>query len=150
MNQIRTGRHPHEIALSVGACIIGSVSVLLPASANPAIYSVLGACIGRAFFAGLAFFSLVILLGVAKGKIEGLLIERAGLLVVCIFFGAYAIAIISHRGFPIGLAGAALPALLAVANVWRAVQIRNDLRLLRDHLRSSPIGGGETRETTTQ
>jgi hypothetical protein len=134
---IRTGRHPHEILVLVAAVVIGVQGVIFPRDINPAVHDLLGAWGGSAYFAALVLFAFVTLYGIRQGKIDGLLVERAGLAVLAVFFFAFAAAVLNYRGIS-AIGSASFPLALAVANIWRIRQIRNDLKTLRTAL-SEPM-----------
>ncbi len=130
---IRTGRHPHEILVLVAAVAIGVQGCLFPRDVNPAVHALLGPWGGFVFFATLSVFALVTLYGIRQGKIDGLLVERAGLAVLAVFFMAFTAAVLDYRGLS-ALGSASFPFCLALANIWRIRQIRTDLKTLRTAL----------------
>ena len=137
---LRSGRHPHELLILVAVAAIGVLGVIVPASSNPAIYEVFGQVGGRLYFAGMAGWALVTVGGIWHGKIEGLLVERVGLVVTALFFLGYGTAIVASNGMP-GIFSTVLPICLTVANAIRIWQIKTDLARLRAALRALPVPG---------
>jgi hypothetical protein len=131
---IRTGRSSHEILVCATAVIIGLFGLLLPKSISPAITSVFPPPLDLAYYAGLVLSGGLTLFGIARYRVEGLLLERIGLAMQAAFYAAYGIAIVGTRGIG-GWAMACLPLCFAISSLFRIVQIRADLRALPEELR---------------
>jgi len=133
---IRTGRSSHEVLVCITAIIIGLTGLLLDQSISPVINEVFPPPYDALYFAGLVASGALTLYGVARYRLEGLLIERIGLSVQAAWFAAYAVAIVGNRGMS-GWALACLPLCFAVSNLFRVVQIRRDLAALPAELRAT-------------
>lgn len=140
---IRTGRSPHEVLVCAVAFLIGASGLVTTTSISPAIDAAFPDSFEDVYFAGLVLSSLLTLAGLVWHRVEGLLLERIGLLVQACFFAAYGIAILSSRGLE-ALAFALIPICFTVANLGRAWQIRTDLAGLPAVLAAttSPAGDG--------
>lgn len=123
---VRTGRSPHEILVCITALLIGGSGLVLPTSISPAIDEAFPDSLDNVYFAGLVLSSILTLLGIMWYRVEGLLLERIGLVVQACLFASYGIAILSSRGLE-ALAFALIPVCFTVANLVRAWQIRADL-----------------------
>lgn len=135
--RIRTGRQPHEIMITVAALIVGVIGVFAPMRIHPAIVAAFGEPQSQLFYAAMAVFSAMVLVSLVHRRIESMLLERAGLLALACFFGAYAGAVLSDRGLN-GVMGSIIPACWAIANISRVYQIGYDLKLLRSYLLDHP------------
>lgn len=135
--KLRTGRQPHEILVISATVLLGIVGVVLPQEISAAVADAFSAFWARAYWAGMVVFGAVTLFGIFRKRIEGLLIERAGLTVLAVLYGTYVYAALATAGLE-ALAGITLPTSFAIANLARCWQIRNDLILLRDYLRDHP------------
>jgi hypothetical protein len=131
---IRTGRSPHEILVCITALFIGGSGLIAGKTTSPAINAAFPPPWEDVYFFGLVVSALITLYGIARYRVEGLLIERAGLGVQAAFFLAYGIAVVSNRGW-FGAAFAALPLCFFASNICRMVQIRRDLAALPEQLR---------------
>lgn len=123
---VRTGRSPHEILVCVTAFLIGASGLVAPTSISPAIDAAFPDSFEDLYFAGLVLSSALTLVGIMRYRVEGLLLERVGLVVQACFFAAYGIAIMSSRGLE-ALAFALIPVCFTIANIARVWQIRTDL-----------------------
>ncbi|SDN79428.1 hypothetical protein SAMN05428965_1655 [Geodermatophilus sp. DSM 45219] len=92
---------------------------------------------GRAFWIALVLFAGVTLYGIYRRRIEGLLIERAGLTVMAALYGTYIYASLAVNGLD-GVTSIALPLSFVVANLARCWQIRTDLVLMSSYLKEHP------------
>jgi hypothetical protein len=135
--EIRTGRQPHEVFILVLSIVIGCIGAVIPDQVGNAISSVLHGWPIHLYYAGLALFAAVTLLGVFSPKIEGLLVERAGLIVVGLYYAAFAVAVFAYAGAG-GAMGTLLPIGYMVANGARVWQIHTDLALLKSYLADHP------------
>jgi hypothetical protein len=123
---IRSGRHP-IVVMVLAACVIGSVNNLVNfdrASSN--LVRLLPTSFGYAFYALLAVGAAISLVGVFWRGLDGLLIERAGYLILAgqwVAFGA----LLTTAGWR-GVWFALLLLAFAGGAVWRIAQIRRDLK----------------------
>jgi hypothetical protein len=85
----------------------------------------------------MAFSGMITLYGIFDRKIDGLLIERAGLMLLTAVYGLFVYAVIQYAGLS-GFVGAGFPIAFAIGNLWRCWQIRTDLVLLKSYLRDHP------------
>lgn len=138
---VRTGRHPHEVAVLGVTVFIGGVGAILPTSVSEAVVHVMDGW-SRFYYAGLAFFAAVAITGIFRHKIEGMLVERFAISVVALYYAIFAACVLSFRGLG-GLMSVALPLAYCGANLARCWQIRTDLALLKSYLRDHP--GAEVR-----
>lgn len=135
--KIRTGRQPHELLVLLATVILGTVGTFLPEKISTAIAETFARPISSVYWAGLALFAGIALFGIIRRRVDGLLIERAALVVLTALYGAYVVAVISSSGLA-GFAACALPLAFAIANVCRVFQIRRDLQLLASYLKDHP------------
>lgn len=135
--RVRTGRHPHEIAILSASAIIGILGILFPENISNSVTHVLPWPWALIFWGVLASFAFVTLWGVFNSKIEGLLVERAGLIVVTIMYGIFIYCVLSYAGIG-GAVSAILPGAYLVGNIARCIQIRRDLVLLKSYLTDHP------------
>lgn len=135
--KIRTGRQPHETLVVIATGLLGVVGLMLPHEVSGAIADALTPHWASVFWAGIALFAFITLWGIYKRRIDGLLVERAGLTVLTALYGGYVLILLTYRGWD-ALAGAALPLAFAIANVVRCFQIGNDLSLLKSYLKDNP------------
>lgn len=135
--RIRAGRHPHEILVAFTALFIGVTGVAFGGAMSPSLNATFGAPWRSVYFVGLAVGGAVTLWGIARRRIEGMLIERAGLWMLAMLFAAYSAAIIADRGV-IGLAFALIPLSYTATTVMRCLQIGRDLELLKQYLADIP------------
>lgn len=126
---VRSGRHPHEIALLVMSVVLGIVGILVSGSTSPGISSAFPGHTENFFYVGLSVSGAVALYGALLRNITGLLVERAGLIgLSCIFLG-YTIAVFTNAGVR-GTTSALFGLAFTVANIVRLVQISRDMKLL--------------------
>jgi hypothetical protein len=140
--RIRTGKHPHEIFVIVATVALGIVGVIVPEEISSAIASEFAWPWAVVYWACMVVFGATTLYGIFMHKIEGLLIERAGLVMVAVLYGIFIFAVASYAGWN-GLVSMTLPAAFASANIARCCQIGTDLALLKAYLKDHP--GDEVR-----
>jgi hypothetical protein len=125
MLAIRSGRSPHELALLIPCFIVGIAGLTVPGRVSTTTLSALPLHWLYVWYGGLVLGSAVALTGLMMGSILGMLIERVGLIVLSGQLLGYGIAItvlFGLRGIQFGL----LVGAFAVANLWRAHQIRRE------------------------
>jgi hypothetical protein len=86
--------------------------------------------LARAYYYGLTASALLAFVGVMLRSIRGPLIERAGLWLLGGLWGAYG-AIVATTAWPRGFFVSIVLLGFAAANVWRAMQIRGELKRIR-------------------
>lgn len=138
---VRTGRHPHEVAVLAVTVFIGVVGAIAPTAVSAAVVHVMDGW-SRFYYAGLGFFAAVAIAGIFRHKIEGMLVERFAITVVALYYFVFAACVLSFRGIG-GLMSVALPLAYCGANIARCWQIRTDLALLKGYLKDFP--GAEVR-----
>ncbi|MCW0214383.1 MAG: hypothetical protein OJJ54_13570 [Pseudonocardia sp.] len=82
------------------------------------------------FFVSMAVFGGLSLYGALQRSVVGLLVERAGLIVLSAIYLGYSVAVVSNSGFR-GITPAVFGLAIAVANVARLVQISRDLKRVK-------------------
>lgn len=125
---LHSGRHPHEVFVLVG-CLLWALFGLIAfdATASPSLRELPGPW-GRVFYGLLGAGAVVAIVGVfLRRGIFGPLVERSGLLVLAgmnIAYAAFVYGLSGNRaaGFSIYML------CLAVANLWRAAQVRSEVR----------------------
>lgn len=133
--------------MCVTAFLIGTSGLVLTTSISPAIDAAFPDSLENFYFAGLVLSSVITMAGILRYRVEGLLLERIGLVVQTCFFAAYAVAILANRGIE-ALAFALIPMCFSVANLVRVGQIRTDLAHLTAALAATglpPAGGADDR-----
>lgn len=134
--RIRTGKHPHEVLITCFLVALGVIGMIVPdrisviASQFPWPWSM-------AYWICLSVTGSITLYGIFNKKIEGLLIERAGLTLQATLLGVYIYAIYDYPQSS-GVTGMMLPLALISANLTRCWQIRKDLALLKSYLIDHP------------
>jgi hypothetical protein len=135
--RIRTGKHPHEI-LVVGATImLGIVGTIWPDRISAAIDQEFSWPWSVAYWVSMAAAGSITMWGIFNRKIDGLLIERAGLTIQASLFGLYVYAVAQYVGFA-GFASMVLPIAFAAGSLARCWQIGTDLSLLKEYLKDHP------------
>lgn len=134
---VRTGRHPHEILVLAFTAVLGLIGAIVPESISDAISHEFPWPWSMVFWIAMLLSSLVTLFGIFNHKIEGLLIERAGLTMHASMLGIYTYAVLQYAGLG-GLVGMVLPLALICGNLWRCFMIRTDLVLLTAYLKDHP------------
>jgi predicted lysophospholipase L1 biosynthesis ABC-type transport system permease subunit len=135
--RIRTGKHPHEILVVFASSVLGLAGSIAPHRISIAIHSEFAYPWAMVFWMMMAIFSLITLYGILNHRVEGMLIERAGLIVLSALYGMYVFAVLSYAGW-MGVASTVLPLAFAIGNLSRCWQIRTDLALLTSYLRDHP------------
>lgn len=124
--EIRSGKHPHEVALLTAACLGGVFGLLFFSTlASPTIRA-LPVPFGHVLYAGLAIGSGTALAGVFLNGRRGARTECIGLWFMSGHCAAYAVGIFAAAGLKGSLIIGFMVA-LAVANLVRAVQIGNEI-----------------------
>lgn len=135
--QIRTGKHPHEILVIAATILIGTLGATAPERISGAIAAEFLWPWAMVYWVAMAGSGLITLWGILNHKIEGLLVERAGLTLQATMFAIYIYAVSQHTGLA-GLVSMILPAAFAIGNLARCWQIRSDLKLLKAYLKDHP------------
>lgn len=124
--RIRSGRHPHEVALLAAAFLMGVAGVVIFDTVASTTVRALPQPWGHVMYGVLAIGSAIALTGVFWPGIAGAVIERAGLVALVGASLGYAVAIFAING-PRGLAFTTFLTAFALANVFRAVQISKEI-----------------------
>lgn len=135
--QIRTGKHPHEVLVLIFTTILGTVGSVMPSEISDSVAGEFPWPWCMIYWIAMTATGLLTLSGIFNRKIEGLLIERAGLTLQATLFGAYIYAVSQHAGMS-GLVSMVLPASLIAGNIYRCWQIKTDLALLTSYLKDHP------------
>lgn len=135
--RIRTGKHPHEIVVIIATILLGTVGALWPEQINAAIANEFNWPWSTAYWVALAGAGVITMWGILDHRIDGLLVERAGLTLQATLFGLYIYAVAQYAGFS-GFVGMVLPAAFAAGSLARCWQIRTDLALLKAYLTDHP------------
>lgn len=123
---IRTGKHPHEVALLSATMFLGFAGLFFyPVLATPTARA-LPPPFGHILYAGLGVGSLIALVGVFWGSLTGALVERVGLFSLSLHAIAYTAAIAANSGIK-GLNFAAFMTAFATANLIRSYQIAREI-----------------------
>lgn len=141
--EVRTGRHPHEIAVIVASLAVGIVGTYQPEVISRPITLIFPWPWSMAYWCLMVLFGAVALFGVLRTKrIDGLLVERAGLTGLAFLYVSYVLAVFEFAGTG-GLFGALLPGAFAIGSIARCWQIGTDLILIKSYLIDHP--GDEVR-----
>lgn len=135
--RVRTGRHPHEILLVVAATLLGIVGAIFPESISDAVATAFPWPWSMALWIFMALSGLVTLWGIFNHKIEGLLVERAGLTLQATGIGLYVYCVFEYAGFS-GLVSMVLPGAIIIGHLSRCWQIKRDLALLTAYMKDHP------------
>jgi hypothetical protein len=135
---VRSGRHPHEIALLVMSFVSGMVGLAVQPATSPALASTLSGPLLNYFYLGLIVSSGASFVGALMNSVTGLLMERAGLILIVFLYVAYGVSVVSNSGIR-GTTGALFGFAIAVASVVRIVQIQRDVKKVREWLREQPL-----------
>lgn len=139
MPHIRSGRHPHEVAMLVAALALGSAGAVAFDAVATTTARALTVPWGHVLYAGVALGAAITLTGITFHGVLFALLERAGLMALAGFLLVYAAAVIANSGVR-GVAFAVFVGAFSVANLARAAQIGREIRehraaetLLRPH-----------------
>ncbi len=142
---VRSGRHPHEIALLVMSVVIGVLGLVFPGGVSPAPQGTLPGRILYAFFIGLIIAGATSLFGALRDSLSGLLWERFGLSMLTCLYLAYAVAVLTYTGSR-GLTTALFVGSMAVASLVRVVQIVRDIKTVKEMILNPPVVASEMPE----
>ena len=131
MQTTRPGIHPHEIVMAGMSAGSGIVELAFQSNASSAITNAFPGWFYVMFFGGLILGGLATLYGISRDKLEGVLIERAGLALLSAMYLAYAIAVVGLFGER-GVMASVMPLAVAIANAVRVWQIGRSIKLYRD------------------
>lgn len=123
---VRTGKHPHEVALLVAAFLMGTVGLLFFNTVATTTTRALPFPFGHILYGGLAIGSGVALVGVFWSKLTGALVERVGLYSLAGLSLGYAALIVANSGAR-GAGFGVFMAAFAIANLIRARQINREI-----------------------
>lgn len=135
--RIRTGKHPHEILVVAATILLGITGAIWPDRTSVAIASEFTWPWSMAYWASMAAAGIITMWGIFDRRIDGLLIERAGLTIQASLFGLYIYAVAQFAGAN-GFVSMVLPAAFATGSLSRCWQIRTDLALLKSYLIDHP------------
>lgn len=142
---IRRGKHPHEVALLFATAAIGGFGIFAFGRSATSAARELAQPYGQLLYAGMAFSSVVALVGIFWPGITGALVERSGLIgvaLLCLGQGAAAVYVHGFRALAFSLILAAF----AIASMVRFVQIRREIReIITNH--AFVVGGEKSRGT---
>jgi hypothetical protein len=127
---IRSGRHPHEVALLVACVLLGLAGLVAYGKVATTTIRGLPEPLGYLLYAGLLAGGVVALAGSFMPGLAGPLIERIGLASLGLLCVAYAVAVLAF--FPTrGLSFAVFMLAFTAANVFRMRQISRELTELQ-------------------
>jgi len=135
--RIRTGRQGHELFVVIATALLGVAGTISPEAVAISAASVLPFPWAVVYWAAMIICSLITLRGIFDKRIDGLLTERAGLILLTVLFGVYAYTCLEYAGLG-GLGSATLPMAFALANIYRCRQIGQDLILIQAYLKDHP------------
>lgn len=124
--EIRSGKHPHEVALLVAALFGGACGLLFFSKLASTTVRALPVPFGHILYGGLAIGSGIALVGVFTNGRRGARTECIGLWFMSGHCAAYAVGIFAAAGWGGSLIMGFMVA-LAAANLIRAVQIGNEI-----------------------
>lgn len=123
---VHSGRNPFQLWLLAACVLSGITGLVTPGANNSVITKLLPGWEVDAWYAGLALFAAIGLVGSIRNS---LLVERVGIAALSAVSVLYAVAIIAAAGER-GVFAALLIAAFSCACVTRFVQINRDLRVL--------------------
>lgn len=135
--RVRTGRHPHEILLVVAATLLGVVGAFIPELISDAVAAEFPWPWAMIYWIFMAVSGLITLWGIFNKKIEGLLVERAGLTMQATAIGIFIYCVAEYAGLG-GLVSMVLPGAIIIGHLSRCWQIKRDLALLTAYLKDHP------------
>lgn len=124
--QIRSGRHPHEVAMLGAAFLIGVVGLAFFNQVATALVRALPHPFGHILYGGLAAGAAIALAGVFRRGILPALLERSGLTALAVFLLIYAVAVVVNSGLR-GLAFSVFVGAFSLANLIRVRQIGREI-----------------------
>lgn len=120
-------RHPHEIMILISSLALGIVGTVSYERIAGTIVSQFPGYSGRILITAVGVGSLIGLAGVFTKGVLSSLLERLGLIILGTFLGIYSSGAIIFFGWR-GLGFAVFLGGIAVASIWRAVQIPGEIR----------------------
>lgn len=135
--RLAPGAAPHKVALLALAFFGGIAGLVLNTARSTAVTSAFTAVPGFVFYLGFALTSGVALYGVWKRGLDGLFIERAGLVGISSICAAYTVAVILSAGGR-GLFASLFFVAFVVANIARINIINRDVLRVRRELAAMP------------
>lgn len=130
----RLGRAVFEVYLLVACVLIGVFGLITPHARARSVVAAFPAWAQTAWYVGIALGGALAIYGISRGEIEGVLKERAALIVMSGLSASYAVASVAYAGWP-ALSGAFLLISFAVACAVRTGQLSADLAAVRAELR---------------
>lgn len=124
------GAAPHKVALLSLAFFGGLAGLILASARSSAVANAFTTVPAFLFYAGFTLSSGIALLGVWKRGLDGMFIERIGLIGITFICAAYTVAVILASG-PRGLFASLFFVAFAVANVARINIINRDVLRVR-------------------
>jgi hypothetical protein len=124
--EIRSGKHPHEVALLIAALLGGVCGLLFFSTLASTTIRALPVPFGHILYGGLAAGAGIALVGVFSNGARGARTECIGLWFMSGHCAAYAVGIYAAAG-PGGTLITGFMVAFGVANLVRAVQIGNEL-----------------------
>lgn len=124
---IRSGKHPHEVALLLAAFLMGVLGTFFFKTVASTTVRTLPYPSGHILYGALAVGSLASLAGIFWPGIVGALVERAGLIGLVGVSAGYAGLIFAVNG-PRGMAFTTFLVAFAAANVFRVFQISQEIK----------------------
>lgn len=127
------GAAPHKVALLALAFVGGLAGLILAGTRSTAVTSAFTNTPAYLFYAGFALSSGIALAGLWKRGLDGMFIERIGLIGITFICTAYTIAVVLSAG-PRGLFASLFFVAFAVANIARINVINRDVLRVRNAL----------------
>lgn len=125
--EIRSGKHPHEVALLFAALLLGLAGTLFFDETASTTARALPTPFGHVMYAGLGIGALVSLTGVFWRGLTGALVERAGLVTASTWSLGYGVVILINSGWR-GLMFGGFMVAFAAASLVRVKQIGSEAR----------------------
>jgi hypothetical protein len=123
-----------EVYLLLACALIGVSGLITPHARARSVVAAFPDGTQTVWYVGIALGAALAIYGIARGEIEGLLKERAALIVMSGLSASYAVASVAYGGWP-ALSGAFLLISFAVACAVRSCQLTADLTAVRTELR---------------
>jgi len=128
---VRSGRNPFEVLMLCACAFAGAIGLLAPNASANAVTNTLPHWEVLCWYSGLLAGGVISLVGVARGGVMSLLVERVGIILLGCLMLAYALALFAQVGVR-GTLPALVTGLFAVACVVRFVYITVDLKRMED------------------
>jgi hypothetical membrane protein len=128
---VRSGRNPHSVCLSLGLVLVSLYGMLF---STPSVSLDSGLTVGqRVMFAICSVLgSTLILVGIYRKHLRsGLEIERAGQVLMATGSAVYVVVLCKVSSFDRSGLVTVIGLAICIGSIWRCIQIRRDLRLLR-------------------